>query len=322
MAAMNSYRKRWPAFVLSSALMIFGQAACLDQNSILVPSSSPPSDLPGTGVPSPAPSTSNWNAVSEKTACEAVVSNDCVGVYGFTVMNDGSYVIGPAPNGQTLQGTLPSSEFTTINQDATAVSGETLGTNFTCTSSQSIPGVQDMLGVLFLGQASATVVYQQEVLSQGSNCYLGAGSQALQLHSDMHTLLNTHYPVPFPSSASPSPSPSTAPIQIGDWGGAHVQMTVTAEGARFQFECASGQTQGPITVGPAGQFSVDGTYTLQNGPLILGVSQQRQASYAGTVAGNSLALLVTYTDSGGHSHQAQYDLIYGQKGELTQLCAQ
>jgi len=349
---MNSFQKRWLELSLICTSIVLGQAAC-SNNGVSEPVPPPPViPAPGTASPTPAPSPSPsaspssspssgfaWNQVSEQTECETGTPNSCLGFYGFTVENDGTYEIGPSPSGFVLHGTLNASEFAMINRDATQLSTETLGSDYTCESGQFTPGVQDNVGVLFPGESTGTVVYQQELATQGSNCFLGAGPNALQLHTDMHALLTELYTLPFPPSASPSPSPSPSesispspspspsastisgtPIQNGTWGGNHVRLTETSTSAKFTFECASGQIQGPITVNASGQFSATGIYTLRGGIQIQGVSQQFPATFSGSVEDGTMDLTVAYTDGAGHHQRTQYQLDLGDNGILSQLC--
>ena len=239
-------------------------------------------------ISSPAPGFS-WNELSEQTECGPTDPSECPGFYGFTVLNDGSYLVGPTPDGSVKRGLLTAGEFSMLNRDASLLAGEELGSEYTCDSSQYTPGIQDNIGVLFPGDTSGTVVFQGELATQGSNCYLGAGPNALQLHSDMHALLSELYPVPFPSASSPSPSPSVQPspspsptssgtdeaIQTGTWGGEHVQLKETKKNATFTFDCATGQIQAPILVDSNGYFSMSGSYTLQNGPISSLVPHER-----------------------------------------------
>lgn len=340
----SSLSHRLLGLSLLCSLTMLGQAACSQGNSVPIPQGSP---QPRVASPTPAPSPSTspsgpssspspgfaWNAVSEQTECGATAPGECPGFYGFTVYNDGTYLIGPASNGEALNGSLSPGEFSIVNRDAVLPAGEQLGDQYICESSQYTANAADNVGVLFPGDSTGTVVFQGELATQGSNCYLGAGPNALQLHSDMHALLSELYPIPFPSpssSVTPSPSPSASPspsesatggpIQNGIWGGEHVQLNETRVGASFTFECAGGQTNGPIEVSFNGSFSISGTYSKHGGPIIVGIPQQFKATYSGTVEDDTMDLTVTYTDASRQLHKIPYELIYGEKGTLSELC--
>jgi hypothetical protein len=351
--AMNPTQRRL-AFCLIGTSFVLGQAACnssSDNNSggSQAPGSASPGPTPSS-APSATPSSSPangflWNQVSEQTECGGTDPSECAGFYGFTISNDGTYEIGPSPSGVVMQGTLTTSEFGLINRDASLVAGETLGSEYTCESSQFTPATQDNIGILFPGQSTGTVVYQQELATQGSNCFLGAGPNEVQLHSDMRALMLNLYTLPFPPVASPSPSfspsptpsesvtpsPSPSPsssgvstegtaIATGTWGGEHVKLDETKTEAKFTFECAKGQTTGPIEVNSDGKFSVAGTYSITGGPEIQGAPQKFSATYTGTVEDNTMDLTVTYTDANGQRQQTPYELDFGDKGTLNQLC--
>src|SRR5258708_20518606 len=69
---------------------------------------------------------SSWVQVREQTACEAMNPQYCVGRYGFTVHNDGSFLVGPADNGVTMAGGLSAAELAQISSDAGALSSSNL----------------------------------------------------------------------------------------------------------------------------------------------------------------------------------------------------
>jgi hypothetical protein len=60
---------------------------------------------------------SSWVQVREQTACEAMNPQYCVGRYGFTVHNDGTFLVGPADNGVSMAGGLSAAELAQISSD-------------------------------------------------------------------------------------------------------------------------------------------------------------------------------------------------------------
>ena len=45
------------------------------------------------------------------------------------------------------------------------------------------------------------------------------------------------------------------------WGGEHIEMEVTRDGATLEFDCATGTIAEPLPVHSQGRFSVKGTFT-------------------------------------------------------------
>jgi len=64
--------------------------------------------------------------------------------------------------------------------------------------------------------------------------------------------------------ASPSP---VAPLAVGDWGGDHVLVSVSsASVVSFEFDCAHGATDAPITIDGHGHFRAKGLLATEGGP--------------------------------------------------------
>ena len=78
------------------------------------------------------------------------------------------------------------------------------------------------------------------------------------------------------------------------WGGAHVEMQVTAHGATLQFDCAEGEMQEAIKLDAAGSFTVHGNYTPERGGPVQKdhPPQALPAVYKGTIRGDSMQLEV------------------------------
>src|SRR5437660_1088978 len=85
----------------------------------------------------------DWRNVHEQTTCEALAPPSCVGAFGFTVRRDGTFVVGPAPDGSVVSGSIPASDLARINADVLALDGE----NQQCDSLPTIPGLSDTVDV-------------------------------------------------------------------------------------------------------------------------------------------------------------------------------
>src|SRR5258708_34357104 len=82
---------------------------------------------------------SSWVQVREQTACEAMNPQYCVGRYGFTVHNDGTFLVGPADNGVTMSGGLPAAELAHNPSDAVPPSRPNLPRAPGCDSPRCTP---------------------------------------------------------------------------------------------------------------------------------------------------------------------------------------
>src|ERR1044071_4820617 len=49
-------------------------------------------------------------------------------------------------------------------------------------------------------------------------------------------------------------------VAEGMWGGAHLRMSVTGDGAALEFDCASGRIGAPFETDSEGRFDLPGTY--------------------------------------------------------------
>ena len=76
------------------------------------------------------------------------------------------------------------------------------------------------------------------------------------------------------------------------WGGHHVSMKVTPQGATLEFDCARGNMLEPIKANAKGEFTVRGTYTPERGGPISRDSLPRDlpATYKGSIDGDTMRL--------------------------------
>ena len=88
-------------------------------------------------------------------------------------------------------------------------------------------------------------------------------------------------------------------VSIGTWGGEHVLLTVTADGAHLDFDCASGDIMRPLTLDSNRRLAVDGVFLQKRGgPIRLGQEPDRKpARYAGHLRDNTLTFDVVLLDS-------------------------
>jgi hypothetical protein len=133
---------------------------------------------------------SSWVQVREQTACEAMNPQYCVGRYGFTVHNDGTFLVGPADSGVTMSGGLSAAELAQISSDAGALSSSNLRGAPECDSGRIIPGTGLSVDMTLNDQTLVKVVENL--------CYRGGRDRAVKLRDDIETLTQKYYPRPFP----------------------------------------------------------------------------------------------------------------------------
>jgi len=107
----------------------------------------------------------------------------------------------------------------------------------------------------------------------------------------------------------------TGPVSPGDWGGEHIGLVVTANGATIEYDCASGTIDKTI-VATDGLFSAPGTHTRGHGGPIRQdeVPDKHPARYEGHVDGDTMTLDVTLTDSG--EKLGRYTLVRGRSAQV------
>jgi hypothetical protein len=85
---------------------------------------------------------------------------------------------------------------------------------------------------------------------------------------------------------------------LGDWGGEHLGLVATLEGAELEFDCAAGRIGAAIVPDAGGRFSVSGFhFPGHGGPIGIGPDTVKVAArYDGTVQGNRMTISVTLID--------------------------
>jgi|HubBroStandDraft_4_1064222.scaffolds.fasta_scaffold161099_2 hypothetical protein len=107
-----------------------------------------------------------------------------------------------------------------------------------------------------------------------------------------------------------------APVSIGKWGGTHVEMEVTEQGASLDFDCARGAISEPLLLDAAGKFQVKGTFYPQHGGPIKKDEPLRSIAvvYSGAVQGDSMELEFTIAEDNGSPQK--FTLVRGKNGNL------
>jgi hypothetical protein len=102
------------------------------------------------------------------------------------------------------------------------------------------------------------------------------------------------------------------------WGGEHIVLNVTAEGAEIELDCASALIRGSIEVDEKGNLHATGTYRAEHAaPSQAGETQQPQATFTGTIKGDTMHLKIAVA---GWADSMEFTLARGREGRLTK-CA-
>jgi hypothetical protein len=96
-------------------------------------------------------------------------------------------------------------------------------------------------------------------------------------------------------AASCSDSPTEPSALLGEWGGPRALLTLTAEGAVVEFDCAHGAWTAPLRPDRRGRFDVPGYFVQEHGgPIREGeVEVRRPVVYSGEVEGARLTFAFT-----------------------------
>jgi|SRR3954447_18626696 len=84
-------------------------------------------------------------------------------------------------------------------------------------------------------------------------------------------------------------------IAAGTWGGEHIALEISRNGAEIEFDCAYGQIRQPMALNAHGDFDLLGTFTPNHGgPVLRDETPARlQARYSGHVHGDTMSLTVS-----------------------------
>jgi hypothetical protein len=98
------------------------------------------------------------------------------------------------------------------------------------------------------------------------------------------------------------------------WGGDHLSLEITADGAKLDFDCASGTITHPLSIDAQGKFHSRGTFTSERpGPVMRDSPGAAQATYTGTIQGDTMHLVVS---SGNQQPYGEYVLTRGRPGRV------
>ncbi len=99
-------------------------------------------------------------------------------------------------------------------------------------------------------------------------------------------------------SATPTPVPASVPE--GAWGGVGLKLLVNARDVRVELDAAHGTIEGSLSLDSEGRFEANGTLVRERpGPTRAGGEDAgaEPARYRGTIAGDTVTLVITLTRS-------------------------
>jgi hypothetical protein len=114
--------------------------------------------------------------------------------------------------------------------------------------------------------------------------------------------------------AHASNSAHAAPAS-GLWGGTHVEMKVSSQGATLEFDCAQGTISEPIQLDESGKFQAKGTFQTHAGPTRRDQAPGADTTYSGTVDGDTMHIAFTIGEN-KDTDANQFTLVRGQPGKL------
>jgi hypothetical protein len=104
-------------------------------------------------------------------------------------------------------------------------------------------------------------------------------------------------------------------VPAGLWGGTHIILNVTNDGATVAMDCARGTINQPMEMDGTGHFDVKGTFIAESpGPTRPGGETGRSVRYSGAVKGKSMTLTIVPT--GTDETLGTFTLTQGKQGRI------
>jgi hypothetical protein len=117
------------------------------------------------------------------------------------------------------------------------------------------------------------------------------------------------------SKMDKTPEEKVQRVPAGIWGGAHIILNLTNDGATIVMDCARGTINQPMEMDGAGHFDVTGTFITESpGPTRQGGETSRPVRYSGTVNGKSMTLTIVPTDT--DEKLGTFTLTQGAQGRI------
>ncbi|MCM2322761.1 MAG: hypothetical protein NDJ90_05830 [Oligoflexia bacterium] len=156
------------------------------------------------GMPSQQPELRRQPAwtLTLNSACASYVDEYCVARHGFKATADGTFEIGPGPQGQVKTGKLEAEELAqleTLVRDLSGASALTGRDAESCVDFEEfVPDSQDR--ITFTRNGTELTLYRTE---EARTCYQGLSRETNdQLHHAIRTLADKYYALPFPDTCA------------------------------------------------------------------------------------------------------------------------
>jgi len=105
-------------------------------------------------------------------------------------------------------------------------------------------------------------------------------------------------------------------VPSGTWGGEHIELEITENGAAIEFDCARGTISQRLKVGHNNRLEIRGTFVQEHaGPILSDENSSRPAVYSGEINGKRMTLSITLTDSS--EKVGTFTLTHDVPGKLT-----
>ena len=103
-------------------------------------------------------------------------------------------------------------------------------------------------------------------------------------------------------------------IARGVWGGQHIKIEVRAKSAAIEYDCASGEIEGPLVVDANGNFKLHGIHRLERGGPVRADEKAKEipATYTGSIKGETMTLMLKIEGADDET----FTLEKGKPGEL------
>ncbi|MDT7687690.1 MAG: hypothetical protein QOE46_449 [Acidobacteriota bacterium] len=101
--------------------------------------------------------------------------------------------------------------------------------------------------------------------------------------------------------------------RTGTWGGEHISLEVTEQGARVEYDCAHGTIAGKIVPDARGHFDLRGTHVREHGGPVRKdeAVDSHPARFSGRIEGDSMTLNVIESDT--KELVGTFTLVHGRK---------
>src|SRR5215472_8135969 len=119
----------------------------------------------------------------------------CRGRFGFTIEQDGAFIAGPTPAGDSIRGKIRREELRRLRELIDGVTTSRARAETSCQQG-GVPGVKDQVAVTF---ATGRTAFVYDLGGHvGMLCHTGEWDGVRALHDHLQKLLQRYYPVPFP----------------------------------------------------------------------------------------------------------------------------